>query len=224
MIENVRLRRPALITFFLIAWAVLFCSVSLAESAKTLIRNASLILTMDSSVGAGDLGIVENADILIEKDKIAAVGKHRRSTGARVVDPTGMIVMPGFVDVHNHLWQSLIRGCGTDQDLMGWLDACVLPLFDPQITVSRSEAYAGVRLSTLDLIDTGVTTTVEWSHAFTPEFVRGRTPGADRIRAAFRVCVFRTRRPWRYRPYEAGQADPDRSQSQGEFSGCIPPG
>lgn len=173
MIENVRLRRPAIIAYFLTVWAVLFCSVSLAESAKTLIRNASLILTMDSSVGAGDLGIVENADILIEKDKIAAVGKHLRSTGGRVVDATGMIVMPGFVDVHNHLWQSLIRGCGTDQDLMGWLDACVLPLFDPQITVSRSEAYAGVRLSTLDLIDTGVTTTVEWSHAFTPEFVRG---------------------------------------------------
>jgi len=173
MVGNVRLRRPAIIVFFLIVWTGLFGSVSLAASGKTLVRNAALILTMDSSVGAGDLGIMEDADLLIEKDKIAAIGKHLRSVGARVVDATGRIVMPGFVDVHNHLWQSLIRGCGTDQDLLGWLSACVYPLRDPQITVTRSEAYAGVRLSTLDLIDTGVTTTVEWSHAFTPEFVRG---------------------------------------------------
>jgi 5-methylthioadenosine/S-adenosylhomocysteine deaminase len=113
------------------------------------------------------------ADVLIENNKIAAVGQHLQDIGARVVDATGMIVMPGFIDTHNHLWQSLIRGCGTNQDLFGWLNACELPMFDPAITLTRSEAYADVRLSTLDLTNTGVTTTVEWSHAFTPEFVRG---------------------------------------------------
>jgi 5-methylthioadenosine/S-adenosylhomocysteine deaminase len=77
----------------------------------------------------------------------------------------------GFVDTHNHLWQSLIRGCGTDEDLNGWLAACVFPLFD--FNFSAADAYAGVRLSTLDLISTGVTTTVDWSHAFTLPFVRG---------------------------------------------------
>jgi 5-methylthioadenosine/S-adenosylhomocysteine deaminase len=173
MIETFCLRRLAIAAFVLTVWTGLFCSVSLAESAKTLIRNAALILTMDSSVGSGDLGIVEHADVLIEEGKIAAVGKRLRGAGARIVDATGMIVMPGFVDTHNHLWQSLIRGCGTDRDLLGWLNACVYPLSDSQISITRSEAYAGVRLSTVDLIDTGVTTTVEWSHAFTPEFVRG---------------------------------------------------
>jgi len=128
---------------------------------------------MDSSVGASDLGTRLGADVLIENDKIAAVGQHLSDAGARIVDATGMIVMPGFIDTHNHLWQSLIRGCGTDGNLFGWLNACELPMFNPAITLTRAEAYAGVRLSTLDLINTGVTTTVEWSHAFTPEFVRG---------------------------------------------------
>ena len=59
--------------------------------------------------------------------------------------------MPGFVDVHNHLWQSLIRGCQADQDLIGWLETCVFPLANPAITPSETEIYAGVRLSTLDL-------------------------------------------------------------------------
>jgi 5-methylthioadenosine/S-adenosylhomocysteine deaminase len=39
--------------------------------------------------------------------------------------------------------------------------------------ISESDAYALVRLSTLDLISTGVTTVLDWSHAFTPEFVIG---------------------------------------------------
>jgi 5-methylthioadenosine/S-adenosylhomocysteine deaminase len=47
----------------------------------------------------------------------------------------------------------------------------VFPLSN--FSFSEAEVYAGVRLSTLDLISTGVTTTVDWSHAFTPAFVQG---------------------------------------------------
>jgi len=128
---------------------------------------------MDPAVGAGELGVIENGDILLDGDKIAEVGKNLQENDAYVVDAAGKIVMPGFIDVHNHLWQSLIRGCGTDKNLIGWLDTCVLPLFNPDIAITETEAYAGVRLSTLDLISTGVTTTVDWSHAFTSQFVRG---------------------------------------------------
>jgi 5-methylthioadenosine/S-adenosylhomocysteine deaminase len=128
---------------------------------------------MDPTVGAGELGLIENADILLDGDKIAVVGKNLQENDAYVVNAAGKIVMPGFVDVHNHLWQSLIRGCGADKNLIGWLDTCVFPLFSPNITITEIEAYAGVRLSTLDLISTGITTTVDWSHAFTPQFVRG---------------------------------------------------
>lgn len=133
MVENSRLIRLAIIAFFGVIWTILFCSVSLAAPSKTLIRNAALLVTMDSSAGANDLGIRVGADILIENDKIAAVGQQLRDDGANVVDATGMIVMPGFIDTHNHLWQSLIRGCGTNQVLSGWLNACVLPLFNPAI-------------------------------------------------------------------------------------------
>ena len=93
----------------------------------TLIRNATLILSMDPTMGAGELGVIEEADLLLVGDKIAAVGKYLREDGGQVVDATGKIVMPGFVDVHNHLWQSLIRGCHADQDLIGWLETCIFP-------------------------------------------------------------------------------------------------
>jgi 5-methylthioadenosine/S-adenosylhomocysteine deaminase len=125
---------------------------------------------MDPTEGQGDLGIMPGADILIVGDTIAAVGKGLSMNADDVVDATGKVVLPGFVDAHNHLWQSLIRGCGADRDVNGWLDACIFPLFG--FNFSSADVYAGVRLSTLDLIGTGVTTTVDWSHAFTPGFVR----------------------------------------------------
>lgn len=173
MLRYKRWHSVILISFVLSVIAGPFSALALGASSKTLIRGAALILTMDPTVGTGELGVIENADILLDGDKIAKVGKNLQESGTQVVDATGKIVMPGFVDVHNHLWQSLIRGCGTDKNLIDWLDACVFPLFNSNITITETEAYAGVRLSTLDLINTGITTTVDWSHAFSPQFVRG---------------------------------------------------
>ena len=138
-----------------------------------LIRHASLVLTMDPHRGDGGmLGRLEDADVLILGDQIAAVGNVGPPwAGVRVIDGRGLIVMPGFVDTHDHLWQSIIRGCAADGDLLVWLGRCVRPLRTPLF--SESDAYAAVRLSTTGLITTGVTTVVDWSHAFNPDFVRG---------------------------------------------------
>jgi 5-methylthioadenosine/S-adenosylhomocysteine deaminase len=141
--------------------------------AGYLIRHAALVLTMDPNLGDQSLlGRIEDADVLIVGDKIAAVGMNLPTPSeVRVIDGRGMIVMPGFVDTHDHLWQSLIRGCAADGDLLVWLGRCVTPLRTPLF--SESDAYAAVRLSTTGLINTGVTTVVDWSHAFNPDFVRG---------------------------------------------------
>jgi 5-methylthioadenosine/S-adenosylhomocysteine deaminase len=141
------------------------------EPSRTLVRNAALVLTMDPAAGEGPLGVLRGADVLMEGDRIVAVGPGLAATGARVVDATGKIVMPGLVDAHNHLWQSVIRGCGADQDVNGWLARCIYPQFGFGWT--RAEARAAVRLATLDLLGSGVTTTVEWGAGFGPEFVRG---------------------------------------------------
>jgi 5-methylthioadenosine/S-adenosylhomocysteine deaminase len=145
---------------------------SLAQSpSRTLIRNADLVMTMEPRLGAGELGLIASAAVLIEDDHIAAVGQGLDGAGASIIDATGKIVLPGFVDVHNHLWQSLIRGCGTSLAVGDWLQTCVFPV--GRLNVTAQEAYAVVRLSTLDLLSTGVTTVVDWSHAFSPDFARG---------------------------------------------------
>ena len=129
-------------------------------SPRTLIRNASLIITMDSKIGEGPLGILVEADVLIAGDTIEKVGKQLSSPHATIVDATGTIVLPGFVDLHNHLVQSIIRGGCSDHDLIAWLHECTLPAYQ---ALTPEDVYAAVRLSTLDLIGTGVTTVVDWA-------------------------------------------------------------
>src|SRR5262249_13025980 len=137
-----------------------------------LIRNAGLVLTMDPNVGQGMLGEMRDADVLLVKDHIEAVGHHLSAPqGADVIDGAGRIVMPGFIDTHDHLWQSLIRGCACDENVNGWLVRCVFPFSSAPF--SEFDAYSGVRLSAAGLINSGVTTAVDWSHAFNPGFVRG---------------------------------------------------
>jgi 5-methylthioadenosine/S-adenosylhomocysteine deaminase len=161
---------------------------------RTLVRNAALVLTLDPALGEGDLGILRDADVLVERGRIAAVGRGLRGGGARVVDATGKIVLPGLVDAHDHLWQSTIRGCAAGEDVNAWLAACVYPQFGFGWT--RAEAYAAVRLAAADLVRGGVTTTVEWAAGFGPEFVRGSIAALDDSGLRFAYAYF-------------GSADPD---------------
>ena len=161
-----------------------------------LIWNASYVLTMDPSLGdpslreGPSLGLLKDVDVLIVGDQIAAVRRFLRPpAGVRLIDGRGMIVMPGFVDTHDHLWQSIIRGCGTDGTVNSWFSQCGSPLLGPQLT--ESDTYAAVRLSTIGLISTGVTTVVDWSHAFNPGFVSGnlRALNDSGLRYAFAMDV-----------------------------------
>src|SRR5438270_11518587 len=50
----------------------------------------------------GTGGPRRQADVAITGDRIAAVGKVSKSTGAREIDASGLVVAPGFIDVHTH--------------------------------------------------------------------------------------------------------------------------
>jgi 5-methylthioadenosine/S-adenosylhomocysteine deaminase len=127
------------------------------------------MITMDPALGTGPLGALSDADLLIERDTIVAIGKGLAAPDAAVINATGKIVLPGFVDVHNHLYQSVFRGACADDDVLGWLEKCNLPI---RLGFTEADIYAAVRLSTLDLITTGVTTVVDWAHLFPPNLAK----------------------------------------------------
>lgn len=140
----------------------------------TVLRNAALLLTMDPALGEGPLGAVEHADVLMRGGAVAAVGRRLAvPAGTKVIDVSGRLLMPGFVDVHTHLWQSSMRGGCADRDLFGWLAECNRATFS---RIAAADMYRFVRLAALDSVQSGVTTLVDWVDALpydtTEQYVR----------------------------------------------------
>lgn len=74
------------------------------------------------------------------------------------VDASDCLVLPGLVNSHGHLVQSLFRGLGDEMAPSAWLDGMVFPM---SRALTRDRAYHGARLALLELIRSGVTTTAD---------------------------------------------------------------
>lgn len=83
-----------------------------------LIRNAAHVLTMDDKATE-----LTGGDILIRSGRIAAVGHKLEAPGAEVIEGRSLVVTPGLVNTHHHLYQTLTRAVPGGQDalLFGWL-------------------------------------------------------------------------------------------------------
>lgn len=138
------------------------------------------VLSMDSQIG--DL---YGGDVLVEGDRIAAVGRAIEATDAEVIDASSCIVMPGFIDSHRHTWETVIRGIAPDVSLAGYFDIVLdqlAPAYRPE------DVYAGNYLGSLEAIDAGVTTVLDWSHINnTPEHADEAIRGLQdaRLRAVY---------------------------------------
>ncbi len=122
---------------------------------RILLQNGCVI-TVDKQ-----LGNFWRADVLIEGTKIAAIGPDLGVTDAEVIDASNMIVMPGLIDTHRHMWEGILRNISADGILANYFPD-VLGVLAP---VYRSQdAYAGNLISALGAIDAGITTILDWSH------------------------------------------------------------
>ncbi len=124
-------------------------------SERTLIKGG-IVLTQDPS-----LGELPNADILVEDDRIVAVGPGLSAESAKVIDATGDIVIPGFIDTHRHTWETSIRTCAPDYTLGAYFGA-ILDQFAPKYR--PDDVYAANQWGALECINAGITTLVDWSH------------------------------------------------------------
>ncbi|GGN58980.1 TRZ/ATZ family hydrolase [Streptomyces albiflavescens] len=107
-----------------------------------------------------DIGDLPRGDVFIEDGKIAAV-EREITADAEVLDMTGRIVVPGFVDTHRHTWEAPIRGCAPDATLDDYF-VDVLDTFAPVYT--PEDVYAGNLAGSLECLNAGITTLVDWSH------------------------------------------------------------
>jgi 5-methylthioadenosine/S-adenosylhomocysteine deaminase len=146
---------------------------------RTLIQGA-IVLTQDPA-----LGELPNADILVEDGRIAAVGPNLSADGAKVIDATGDIVIPGFIDTHRHTWETSIRTCAPDYPLIAYFGN-ILDKFAPHYR--PEDVYAANLWGSLECINAGITTLVDWSHIMnTPDHADAAIQGLDesKIRSVF---------------------------------------
>src|ERR671932_610300 len=92
------------------------------EMSSLLIRHASLLVTMDD-----DRRRIPDGGLLIVDNVIQAVGPTADlpSVADRVIEARGQLVLPGLVNCHHHLYQTLTRALPAAQnaDLFHWLKA-----------------------------------------------------------------------------------------------------
>ena len=127
----------------------------------SMLLTGGTVVTMDPAVG--DL---PRGDVLVSGEHIVAVGPdlsaHPQALGAEVVDTTGRIVSPGFVDTHRHAWQAQLRRSIPDvTDLSAYVMntlAGIAPVYRPD------DIYVGTRLAALSALDAGITTMLDFSH------------------------------------------------------------
>jgi len=132
------------------------------QKAQRILLKGGIVLSLDSKVGD-----FEKADVLIEGQKIAAIAPTVPPSSAVVVDATGMIVMPGFVDTHHHQYETLLRSILSDGNLGIFSDApknyisviqgILTPAYLPD------DAYISELVASLSQLNAGVTTTVDLS-------------------------------------------------------------
>jgi cytosine/adenosine deaminase-related metal-dependent hydrolase len=117
------------------------------------------VLSLDPHIGNLTIG-----DVLIEGDRIVKVGPQLANGEAEVIDASGMIVMPGFVDSHRHIWEGLLRNIGTDVPLEGRTSYISFVLHKLAPAFRPEDAYVGNLVSALGAIDAGITSLLDWSH------------------------------------------------------------
>lgn len=127
------------------------------KPGQPIVFRNGIVLTMDDSHT-----VIPNGDVLVVDGTIAEVG-----VGLAVPDNTfeidakGGIVMPGMIDTHRHMWQTAMRAYGADWTLTQYFVWYYLQhgmKFRPQ------DYAAGNLISALDAVESGVTTSVDWSH------------------------------------------------------------
>src|SRR5690348_6146112 len=92
-------------------------------SPSTLPLKHSRIPTLDA-----ERRIVDG-DVVVTGDRIAAVGgQGRAKAGAKTIDCTGLVIIPGLIQAHIHLCQTLCRGLADDLVLEDWLAKRIWPL------------------------------------------------------------------------------------------------
>lgn len=145
--------------------------VTPAGASATLIRGADL-LTMDPKLGESTA-----TDVLIRNGKIAAIGKNLPAADAELIDAKGMILMPGMIDGHRHVWEIIDMGRLVKSHPGVYAAKYQQWKMRTIVAMTPEDNYLAQLIGGLQAIDSGVTSVLDYAHG---------QPSEDRAMAAAR--------------------------------------
>jgi 5-methylthioadenosine/S-adenosylhomocysteine deaminase len=135
------------------------------QGARRVLLKGGVVLTLDRQVGD-----FAQADVLIEDGKIREVRQNISASGdaIAVIDAANRIIVPGFIDTHSHSYQGLLRNILISGLLNPDYNRDIQTTLTP--AYQAADAYAGVLVTALGMIDMGTTAVVDISQvSHTPE-------------------------------------------------------
>lgn len=120
------------------------------------------------------------ADVLVQSGLIREI-KNGIAAGpdTDVIDVSGRLVMPGFVDTHRHTWQTGFRGIASEWSLAEYgagLHRTIKPHLAPE------DVYIGNLAGRVEALNSGITTMLDWSHGLlTPEHADAALEGLQAV-------------------------------------------
>jgi cytosine/adenosine deaminase-related metal-dependent hydrolase len=106
------------------------------------------------------VGDFAGGDVHVRNGAIVAVGRRLNAPGVMELDGRGMIVMPGLVETHFHMWNSLARSISGNSAPAGYFPT----ILAWGKVMTPGDMYQGCRLSAVEALYSGITHVHDWCH------------------------------------------------------------
>jgi cytosine/adenosine deaminase-related metal-dependent hydrolase len=169
--------------------------------ATLLIRNATLLATMDAQRRE-----IADGAVFVRDNVIEAVGTTSElpDTADEVIDAADQVVIPGLVNTHHHMFQTLTRAFVQDNELFGWLQG----LYPVWANLTPEMAKVSTQTAMAELLLSGCTTSSDHLYIY-PDGRRGSVRLDDSIEGATEIGM----------RFHAARG----AMSVGESKGGLPP-
>src|ERR1700678_2447900 len=133
------------------------------QKNSRILFKGGIVVTMDANVPN-----LATGDVLVEDDRIVAVGASVQADDAVVIDASDAIVTPGLVDAHHHMWLGVMRRMMPDvDDLFAYIDVVAGKL---GAHYRPLDMFLSTKLTAVASLDAGITTIIDACHS-------SRSPG-----------------------------------------------